>query len=162
MSGINKVILIGRLGKDPESREVNSKVLTRFSLATSDNWTDKTTGQKQEKVEWHNVSIWGRQGEIAKQYLKQGSQVYLEGKIETQKYQDKTTGQDKYITKVVLNGFDSVLQMLDSKSSDDQRVPVPQPARSPQVDNTHLTDRGSDGQSITPVAKDEFEDDIPF
>jgi single-strand DNA-binding protein len=162
MSGINKVILIGRLGKDPESREVNSKVLTRFSLATSDNWTDKTTGQKQEKTEWHNVSIWGRQGEIAKQYLKQGSQVYIEGKIETQKYQDKTTGQDKYITKVVLNGFDSVLQMLDSKSSNDQRVPVPQAARSPQVDNTHLTDRGSDGQSITPVAKDEFDDDIPF
>ena len=88
--------------------------------------------------------------------------MYLEGKIETQKYQDKTTGQDKYITKVVLNGFDSVLQMLDSKSSDDQRVPVPQPARSPQVDNTHLTDRGSDGQSITPVAKDEFDDNIPF
>jgi|TARA_R110000787_G_scaffold13776_1_gene42916 single-strand DNA-binding protein len=162
MSGINKVILIGRLGKDPESREVNSKVLTRFSLATSDNWTDKTTGQKQEKTEWHNVSIWGRQGEIAKQYLKQGSQVYIEGKIETQKYQDKTTGQDKYITKVVLNGFDSVLQMLDSKSSNDQRVPVPQAARSPQVDNTHLTDRGSDGQSITPVAKDEFDDNIPF
>ena len=159
MSGINKVILVGRLGKKPEAREVNNKVMVTFSLATSDSWTDKNTGQKQEKTEWHNICIWGRQGEIAAQYLDKGSQVYLEGKIETRKYQDKTTGQDRYSTQIVLNGFDSTLQMLDSKASSDQRVPVPQAARSPQVNNSHLTDRGGDGQ---PVAKDEFDDDVPF
>jgi|TARA_R110002033_G_C3806769_1_gene231739 single-strand DNA-binding protein len=163
MSGINKVILVGRLGKKPEAREVNNKVLVTFSVATSDSWTDKNTGQKQEKTEWHNICIWGRQGEIAAQYLDKGSQVYLEGKIETRKYQDKTTGQDRYSTQIVLNGFDSTLQMLDSKASSDQRVPVPQAARSPQVDNSQLRDLGGDGQSIPPVALDDFEDkDIPF
>ena len=104
---INKVILIGRLGEDPVSREVNGKVLANFSLATSEAWHDKT-GKKQEKTEWHKIAIWGRQAEIAGQYLTKGSQVYLEGKIQTEKFQDKNTGADKYITKVVLNGFDFI------------------------------------------------------
>ena len=101
MSSVNKVILIGRLGKDPETRDVNGKVLASFSLATSESWNDKNTGQKQEKTEWHNVSVWGRQGEIAAQYLRKGSQVFLEGQIETQNYVDKTSGQTRYSTKVV-------------------------------------------------------------
>ena len=161
MAGINKVILVGRLGAKPESKETANGLGARFSLATSESYTSKATNQKVEKTEWHNVVVWGKLAEIVIQYLDKGSQVYIEGKIETQKYQDKT-GQDKYITKIVLNGFNSKLEMLDSKPSNDQRVPVPQPGRSPQVDNSQLRDLGSDGQSITPVAKDEFDDDIPF
>ena len=161
MSGINKVILVGRLGKDPESKETANGLGARFSVATSESYTSKATGQKVENTEWHNIVVWGKLAEIAAMYLKKGSMVYLEGKLETQKYQDKT-GQDRYITKVVLNGFNSKLEMLDSKPSSDQRVPVPQAARSPQVDNSQLRDLGGDGQSITPVAKDEFDDDIPF
>ena len=162
MSSVNKVILIGRLGKDPETQDVNGKVLASFSIATSESWNDKNTGQKQEKTEWHNVSVWGRQGEIAAQYLRKGSQVYLEGQIETQKYIDKTSGQNRYSTRVVLNGFNSTLQMLDTKSAE-TRVDVPQAARSPQNHHSQLRDLGNDGQSITPVQTDGFEDkDIPF
>ena len=163
MSGINKVILVGRLGKDPESKETANGLGARFSVATSESYTSKATGQKVENTEWHNIVVWGKLAEIAAMYLKKGSMVYLEGKIETRKYQDKTTGQDRYSTQIVLNGFDSTLQMLDSKASSDQRVPVPQAARSPQVDNSQLRDLGGDGQSIPPVALDDFEDkDIPF
>jgi single-strand DNA-binding protein len=158
MSGINKVILVGRLGAKPESKETANGLGARFSLATSESYTSKATNQKVEKTEWHSVVVWGKLAEIVIQYLDKGSMVYLEGKLETQKYQDKT-GQDRHITKVVLNGFNSKLEMLDRKPSSDQRVPVPQPGRSPQVDNSHLTDRGGDGQ---PVAKDEFDDDVPF
>lgn len=160
-TGINKVILVGRLGAKPESKETANGLGARFSLATSESYTSKATNQKVEKTEWHNVVVWGKLAEIAAMYLKKGSMVYLEGKIETQKYQDKT-GQDKYITKIVLNGFGDTLLLLEKKDSNDQRVPVPQPARSPQVDNNQLRDLGGDGQSITPVAKDEFDDDIPF
>ena len=162
MSGINKVILIGHLGQDPESKDINNTVNTKFSLATSDSWTDKKTGEKKERTEWHNIKLWGKLAETAQTYLRKGHQVYLEGHLVTVTWQDKATGYNKYRTEVVLNGFGDTLQLLEKKDSNDQRVPVPQPARSPQVDNTHLTDRGSDGQSITPVAKDEFDDDIPF
>jgi len=153
MSGINKVILIGRLGAEPETAETKNGLGCKFSLATSESWTDKQ-GQKQEKTEWHNIVIWGRLAEVAAQYLHKGSQVYLEGKLETTKYNEK------YYTRVVLNAYGSKLEMLDSKNSEE--VPVPKAARSPQVDSNHLTDRGSDGQTITPVAKDDFEDEIPF
>ena len=151
MSGINKVILVGRLGAKPESKETANGLGARFSLATSESYTSKATNQKVEKTEWHNVVVWGKLAEIVIQYLDKGSMVYLEGKLETQKYQDKT-GQDRYITKVVLNGFNSKLEMLDSKPSNDQRVPVPQAARSPQVQDRPVGDLG----------KDEFDDDIPF
>jgi len=159
MSGINKVILVGRLGKDPESKETKNGLGARFSVATSESYTSKATGQKVENTEWHNIVVWGKLAEIAAMYLKKGSMVYLEGKLETQKYQDQT-GQDKYITKVVLNGFNSKLEMLDSKPSSDQRVPVPQAARTP---HEQQRPQGDVGQSIPPVALDDFEDkDIPF
>ena len=158
MRGINKVILVGHLGAKPESKETANGLGARFNLATSESYTSKATGQRVEKTEWHKVVAWDKLAEIVIQYLDKGSKVYIEGKLETQKYQDKT-GQDRYITKVVLSGFNSTIEMLDSKPSNDQRVPVPQPGRSPQVDNSHLTDRGGDGQ---PVAKDEFDDDVPF
>ncbi len=160
MSGINKVILIGHLGADPDSRDINGTVATRFSLATSKTWNDKQ-GQKQEKTEWHNIKLWGKLAETAQTYLKKGHKVYLEGHLETQKWQDKTTGQDKYRTEVVLNGFSDTIHLLEKKDS--QEVPVPQAARTPHVrEHPPLTDIGSDGQTIPPVAKDDFEDDIPF
>ena len=161
-TGINKVILVGRLGQDPESRDINNTVATKFSLATSESWNDKKTGEKKEKVEWHNIKLWGKLAETAQTYLKKGHQVYLEGHLETTKWTDKITGYDKYRTEIVVNGFGDTLHLLEKKDSNDQRVPVPQAARSPQVDNNQLRDLGGDGQSITPVAKDEFDDDIPF
>ena len=151
---INKVILIGRLGEDPVSREVNGKVLANFSLATSEAWHDKQ-GKKQEKTEWHKIAIWGRQAEIAGQYLTKGSQVYLEGKIQTEKFQDKNTGADKYITKVVLNGFDSKLQLIEPKNAQQQSNPSPSPQASQQ---SHVQAGGLPGD----VGRDEPNDDIPF
>jgi single-strand DNA-binding protein len=142
---INKVILIGRLGKEPETQETSKGLGCKFSLATSDSWTDKQ-GQKQEKTEWHNVVIWGRLAEVAAQYLHKGDKVYLEGKIETTKFNEK------YYTRVVLNAFGSKLEMLDSKNSQEQSNPVPPTTPPPVKEHT----------PIEPVAKDEFEDEIPF
>ena len=121
MSGINKVILIGHLGADPESRDINGKVATKFSLATSDSWTDKNTGQRKEKTEWHNIKLWGKLAETAQTYLKKGHKVYLEGHLETQKWQDKTTGYDKFRTEIVLNGYSDRVHLLEKK--DTQEVP---------------------------------------
>jgi single-strand DNA-binding protein len=146
MSGINKVILIGRLGKEPETQETSKGLGCKFSLATSDSWTDKQ-GQKQEKTEWHNIVIWGRLAEVAAQYLHKGDKVYLEGKLETTKFNEK------YYTRVVLNAFGSKLEMLDSKNSQNQVVPAPEPPRTPHTESQ---------PSITPVEKDDFEDEIPF
>ena len=146
MSGINKVILVGRLGAEPETQETQKGLGCKFSLATSESWTDKQ-GQKQEKTEWHNIVIWGRLAEVAAQYLHKGSQVYLEGKIETTKYNEK------YYTRVVLNAYGSKLEMLDSKNSQDQKVPVPQAARTPYTEA---------GSILGDSGRDEPNDDIPF
>jgi single-strand DNA-binding protein len=151
MSGINKVILIGRLGAEPETAETKNGLGCKFSLATSESWTDKKTGQKQEKTEWHKIVIYGRLAEIAAQYLHKGSQVYLEGKLETVEYLDKAN-QKKWTTRVVLNAFNSKLEMLDNKNSQEQSNPVPPTTPPPVKEHT----------PIEPVAKDEFEDDIPF
>lgn len=112
MRGVNKVILVGTLGADPEVKyAANGNAIANLSVATSEEWNDKNTGQKQQKTEWHRVSIFGKLAEIAGQYLKKGSQVYLEGKLQTRKWQDQN-GQDRYTTEVVLSGFDSNMQML--------------------------------------------------
>lgn len=100
MSSVNKVILLGRLGKDPESKSLeNGTVVTTFSVATSESWKDKTTGEKKETTTWHNVVAWRSVGEIAAKYLKKGSQVYLEGKLTSRSYEDKT-GVTKYVTEI--------------------------------------------------------------
>ena len=115
---VNKVILIGNLGKDPEIRISQSgKRFASFSVATSDSWKDKDTGEKQEKTEWHNVSVVS-DGlvNVVEKYLHKGSKVYLEGKLQTRKWEDK--GTTKYATDVVLAGFGAVLVMLDGKQSD--------------------------------------------
>ena len=110
MAGINKVILIGNLGKDPELRYTpNSKAVATFSLATTEKWKDKE-GQLQEKTEWHNIVAWGKQAEICKEYLKKGSSVYVEGRLQHRSYDDKD-GNKKYITEIVARS----VQMLGRK-----------------------------------------------
>lgn len=116
MKGINKVILVGTCGKDPDTRYMSSgSAVTNISIATSESWKDKQTGEKKEVTEWHNVVFFGRLGEIAGEYLKKGSKVYVEGKLKTEKYQDKN-GVDKYTTKVICNE----LQMLGGKEQGQQ------------------------------------------
>jgi len=110
--GINKVILVGNIGKDPETRYMpNGKAVTNFSVATSESWTDRTSGDKQERTEWHNVVLFEKLAEIAAEYLKKGSQVYIEGSLRTRKWQDKE-GKDRYTTEIV--GRD--MQMLGGRS----------------------------------------------
>jgi len=111
---VNKVILVGNLGKDPEVRRTqDGRPIVNFTVATSENWRDKNTGEKREKTEWHRIVIFN-EGlcRVAEQYLKKGSKVYLEGQLQTRKWQDKD-GQEKYTTEVVLQGFNSQLAMLD-------------------------------------------------
>ncbi len=116
MASINKVILIGRLGKDPETRSMsNGGEVVSFSLATSESWNDKGSGERKEKSEWHNIVIFNEGiGKIAKQYLRKGSQCYLEGQLQTRKWTDQN-GNDKYTTEVVLQKFRGELTLLDSK-----------------------------------------------
>ena len=116
MASVNKVILVGNLGKDPESRTfANGGEVVSFSVATSENWKDRTSGERKEKTEWHNVSIFSEGlARVAKSYLKKGSKVYLEGQLETRKWQDQS-GNDRYSTDVVLRQFNSAMVLLDSR-----------------------------------------------
>lgn len=115
--GINKVILIGNLGKDPEARSFpNGGSVTNITVATSDSWRDKD-GNQQERTEWHNVVFHNKLGEIAAQYLRKGSKVYIEGSLRTRKWQDKTSGQDRYTTEIHANE----MQMLDGKPAGESR-----------------------------------------
>jgi single-strand DNA-binding protein len=109
--GINKVILVGNLGKDPETRYMpNGKAVTNFSIATSESWTDKQSGDKQERTEWHNIVMFEKLAEIAAEYLRKGSQVYVEGSLRTRKWQDKE-GKDRYTTEIVARD----MQMLGGR-----------------------------------------------
>lgn len=114
--GINKVIIVGNLGGDPEVKYMPSgDAVANLTVATSESWRDKTTGEQKEKTEWHRVAIFGKLAEIAGEYLRKGSQVYLEGQLQTRKWQDQQ-GNDRYSTEVVLQGFNGVMQMLGGKS----------------------------------------------
>lgn len=119
MAGVNKVILVGNLGKDPESKEFgNGGRVVKFSLATSESWRDKNSGERREKTEWHNVVIFNEGiGKIASQYLKKGSKVYIEGQLQTRKWQDQS-GADKYTTEVVLQNFNANLTLLDGRDGE--------------------------------------------
>jgi single-strand DNA-binding protein len=115
---LNKVQLIGRLGADPEIKQmVNGKNIARLSIATSQSWKDKSTGERKEKTEWHRVVIFN-EGliNVIQQYLKKGANVYLEGQLATRKWRDEKSGQDKYSTEIVLQGYNSSLTMLDGKN----------------------------------------------
>jgi len=151
MAGINKVILVGNLGAKPEVKYAsNGNAISNLSLATSESWTDKSTGQKQERTEWHRVSLFGKLAEIAGQYLDKGSKVYVEGKLQTRKYTDKE-GVERWTTDIVVSGFNGTLQMLDRRDDSSSSAP-----------NDDVTVKAQAEPTITPVSKDEFEDDIPF
>ena len=110
--GVNKVILVGNLGQDPEVKYMPSgSAVANLTVATSESWKDKATGEDREKTEWHRVAIFGKLAEVAGEYLRKGSQVYLEGQLQTRKWQDQS-GQDRYTTEVVVQGFNGVMQML--------------------------------------------------
>lgn len=143
MSGVNKVILIGNLGKDPECRAMppNNDLVANVSVATSEQWKDKDTGEKIEKTEWHRVVFFKRLAEIAQQYLKKGSKVYIEGQLKTRKWQD-ADGQDKYATEVIARN----MQMLDGANQDN-------PAK-PQKNSAAKADNA--------VVSADIDDDIPF
>ena len=141
--GINKVIIVGNLGADPDSRAMPSgNAVTNISVATSESWNDRETGEKQEKTEWHRVVFFIRLAEIAAQYLKKGSQVYVEGKLQTRKWEDKE-GNERWTTEVVANQ----MQMLGDRMSNDM-----------SNDNASSSQSSSDNDFST----DEFDDDIPF
>lgn len=113
--GVNKVILIGNLGNDPDVRFTpNGSAVANLSIATSESWKDRNTGQQQDRTEWHRVVIFGKLAEIAQQYLRKGSKIYIEGKLQTRKWQGQD-GQDRYTTEVVVDGFSGQLQMLDGR-----------------------------------------------
>ena len=117
MAGINKVIIVGRLGSDPEIRTMpNGEAVANISVATSETWTDKNTGERRETTEWHRIVFYRRQAEVVGEYLRKGSQVYVEGRLRTRKWQDQN-GQDLYATEIQ----GDVLQMLDSRQSGDNQ-----------------------------------------
>ncbi len=122
MAGVNKVILVGNLGKDPEVRFMpNGGAVANITVATSDSWKDKQTGEQKEKTEWHRVAIFGKLAEIAGEYLKKGSKVYIEGQLQTRKWQNQQ-GQDQYTTEVVVQGFNGTMQMLDGRNQGGQQA----------------------------------------
>ncbi len=145
--GINKVILVGHLGADPETRYMPSGgAVTNLRIATSDSWKDKTTGQQQERTEWHNVVMFQRLAEIAAEYLRKGSQVYIEGRIRTRKWQDKNDGHDRYTTEIVANE----MQMLGGRSGGAGGGAGASSSPPPRAEG----DAGPSGG--------DFDDDIPF
>jgi single-strand DNA-binding protein len=149
-ASVNKVILIGNLGADPEIRRTqDGRPIANLRVATSDNWRDKTTGERREKTEWHRVVIFN-EGlcKIVEQYLKKGSKVYLEGSLQTRKWQDKE-GHDRYSTEVVLQGFNSQLIMLDTRSGGGAA-------------DTSDSDFGDRGPSAAAGKSSDMDDEIPF
>lgn len=135
MAGVNKVMLIGRLGKDPEVRYTSDgTTVANFTMATSEEWKDKNTGEKQERTEWHKIVAWRRLGEICGEYLRKGSQIYIEGKLQTRSWEDRD-GNKRYTTEIVAN----TMQMLDSAKGGraepaGERYPVEEPINVPEDD----------------------------
>jgi len=144
MSGVNKVILIGRLGKDPEVRYTPSgQAVANFSMATSENWTGKD-GQKQERTEWHRIVVWGRLAELCKDYLRKGRQVYIEGKLQTRSYDDKE-GKKIYTTEVVANTVQFLGTAPDKVETTDSNADAGQPSEASNLppfepNVTHISD----------------------
>ena len=148
---LNKVLLIGRLGADPEIKQmVNGKSVARLSLATSNTWKDKNTGEKKEKTEWHRIVIFN-EGlvNVVQQYVKKGAQVYIEGELTTRKWKDEKSGTDKYSTEIVLQGFNSSFKILSSKNN------TPQEIQDNKPEKTSLP-----GEEDVPV--NDLDDEIPF
>lgn len=156
--GINKVILVGNIGVDPEVRYLpNGNAVTTLSLATSESWKDKVTGEKQERTEWHRVVCFNRLGEIAGEYVKKGSKIYIEGSLRTRKWQDQQ-GQDKYTTEIIA----SDMQLLDSKGGNNisgyEDMPEAQSASNQYQNNN----KQQAAPAVTQDAFEQLDDDIPF
>ena len=145
---LNKVLLIGRLGADPEIKQmVNGKSVARLSLATSQTWKDKNTGEKKEKTEWHRIVVFN-EGlvNVVQQYLKKGAQVYVEGQLSTRKWKDEQSGQDKYTTEILIQGYNSSLTMLGSSNQNS----IPSQDTKQNLDDNKI------------ASQDDLDDDIPF
>ena len=174
--GVNKVILVGNLGKDPEVRYTpNGDPIANLTLATSESWKDKQ-GQVQEKTEWHKVSIFGKLAEIAGEYLRKGSQVYFEGQLQTRKWTNKE-GQDQYTTEIKVDQFNGVMQMLGGKGGDNSgQQSQQQPTQQYQQPAQQYQQQSAQGQqqygrqAAQPIMRQQapqpqapqFDDDLPF
>ena len=149
---LNKVLLIGRLGADPEIKQmVNGKNVARLSLATSQTWKDKNTGEKKEKTEWHRIVVFN-EGlvNVVQQYLKKGAQIYVEGQLSTRKWKDEKSGQDKYSTEILIQGYNSSLTMLGGGSGGIQN------------DNTSREISSNSDDKSQDQKNDQDDDEIPF
>jgi len=148
---LNKVLLIGRLGADPEIKQmVNGKSVARLSLATSQSWKDKNTGEKKEKTEWHRVVVFN-EGlvNVVQQYLKKGAQIYVEGQLTTRKWKDEQSGQDKYSTEIVIQGYNSSLTMLGGGNSGGG------------ISNDNSQSSMGNNEEVSQITND-MDDEIPF
>ncbi len=151
---LNKVLLIGRLGNDPEIKQMsNGKSVARLSLATSETWKDKNSGERKEKTEWHRVVIFN-EGlvNVVQQYLKKGAQIYIEGQIQTTKYTDNN-GQEKYSTQVVLQGYNSTLTMLGGGSGS---------GSSNKIEDSNMNQDQSSLPSDNQISSNDLDDEVPF
>ncbi|GIB75363.1 single-stranded DNA-binding protein [Vibrio cholerae] len=173
--GVNKVILIGNLGQDPEVRYMPSGgAVANITIATSETWRDKATGEQKEKTEWHRVTLYGKLAEVAGEYLRKGSQVYIEGQLQTRKWQDQS-GQDRYSTEVVVQGYNGIMQMLGGRAQQGgmpaqggMNAPAQQgswgqpqqPAKQHQPMQQSVPQQYSQPQYNEPPM--DFDDDIPF
>ena len=147
---LNKVQLIGRLGADPEVKQmVNGKSVARLSLATSQSWKDRNSGEKKEKTEWHRIVVFN-EGlvNVVQQYLKKGAQIYIEGQLSTRKWKDEQTGQDKYSTEIILQGYNSTLTMLGGSNSNNTSSSSPT--------------KNNDFDQSNPQNNTDLDDEIPF
>ncbi len=169
--GINKVILVGNLGNDPEIRYMpNGGAVANITIATSESWRDKATGEQREKTEWHRVVLFGKLAEVAGEYLRKGSQVYIEGQLQTRKWQNQQ-GQDQYTTEVVVQGFNGVMQMLGGRSQGGAPANGGQPQQqggwgqpqqpAQQPYNAPKQQQAPQQQQYNEPPMD-FDDDIPF
>ncbi|OXX41388.1 single-stranded DNA-binding protein [Vibrio sp. V17_P4S1T151] len=178
--GINKVILVGNLGGDPEVRYMpNGGAVANITIATSESWRDKATGEQREKTEWHRVALFGKLAEVAGEYLRKGSQVYIEGQLQTRKWQDQQ-GQDRYTTEVVVQGYQGIMQMLGGRAQGGQGQPAQgQPAQGQPAQGRaqggqpqqhaqpqhHQQSQPQNHQQSQPQYNEppmDFDDDIPF
>ena len=154
--GVNKAIIVGNLGRDPEVRyAANGNPIANVAVATTDSWRDKQSGERQEKTEWHRVVFFGRLAEIAGEYLRKGSQVYIEGRLQTRKWEDQKTGQERYTSEIVAND----MQMLGSRGGSGEM---------PSADTDDFGSKASASRSSSPAGDPgsggdlDLDDDIPF
>lgn len=149
---INKVILIGNLGRDPEVRYAPTGfAVANLAIATTESWKDKQSGENQERTEWHRVVLYQRLAEIAGEYLRKGAKVFVEGRIQTRKWQDKNTGQDRFTTEIIAD----TLQMLDSKGTAGASMEMPIPSMA-------ASEKSFSAETPAAPVIDQFEDEIPF